>query len=76
MCLLQEVATRLQQALRKSDTLARMGGDEFTVIMPCVTEPPHVSLVARRILAALENPVRIAGRHGPGLGFDRHRPLP
>jgi diguanylate cyclase (GGDEF)-like protein/PAS domain S-box-containing protein len=62
--LLQEVAARLQQALRKSDTLARMGGDEFTVIMPCVTELPHVSLVAQRILTTLENPVELPGGTG------------
>lgn len=54
--LLREAAARLQRSVRKSDTLARLGGDEFTVIMPCVTEPPHVSLVARRILAELERP--------------------
>ena len=62
--LLKQVAVRLQQGLRKSDTLARMGGDEFTVIMPCVVEPPHVSVVVSRLLILLSQPFALPGGEG------------
>ncbi len=59
--LLREAAGRLSEAIRRSDTLARMGGDEFTVIMPCVVEPPMVSIVAARILETLARPFFLPG---------------
>ena len=63
-CLLRDAAARLSEAVRTSDTVARLGGDEFTVIMPCVVEPPHVSIVARRILARLQDPFELPGGTG------------
>ena len=62
--LLRRVAERLEESLRKSDTLARIGGDEFTVIMPCVPEPPNVSIVAKRLLAVLAEPFTLPGGEG------------
>jgi two-component system NtrC family sensor kinase len=62
--LLQQAAKRMEDALRKSDTLARMGGDEFTVIMPCVVEPLHVGIVARRLLETLSQPFNLPGGEG------------
>jgi diguanylate cyclase (GGDEF)-like protein/PAS domain S-box-containing protein len=62
--LLREVADRLSREVRSSDTVARMGGDEFTLIMPCVVEPPHVTIVARRILEALARPFDLPGGEG------------
>lgn len=62
--LLKQVAVRLEQGLRKSDTLARMGGDEFTVIMPCVVEPPLVSVVVSRLLMLLSQPFTLPGGEG------------
>ena len=59
--LLCQVAQRLGGCLRKTDTVARMGGDEFTVIMPRITEPPTMSIVARRLLDRLASPFRLAG---------------
>jgi two-component system NtrC family sensor kinase len=61
---LRQVAQRLRRLLRKTDTVARMGGDEFTVVMPRIVEPPTVSAVARRILRRLDEPIRLPGGEG------------
>ncbi|WP_414548531.1 EAL domain-containing protein [Anabaena sp. CCY 0017] len=52
--LLQEVAERLNNFLRGGDTVARWGGDEFTILLPHVKYLEEVSQVAQRILQALE----------------------
>ena len=62
--LLKQVAARLKKGVRKSDTLARMGGDEFTVLLTGVTEPLHVNLVAGQLLAALARPFELPGGEG------------
>ncbi|MGF2037514.1 MAG: EAL domain-containing protein [Nostoc sp. CmiVER01] len=53
--LLQSVAQRLQGSLRSGDTIARWGGDEFTILLPRVNDIEEVTLVAYRILQALED---------------------
>lgn len=62
--LLQQAAKRMSESLRKSDTLARMGGDEFTVIMPCIINPPDVCIVAKRLLTVLRQPFALPGGEG------------
>jgi len=57
---LQEVAKRLQQGLRDSDTVARLAGDEFAVVLPG-TGVGHVSHVTGAILKALQQPIVIEG---------------
>ncbi|EHR70382.1 diguanylate cyclase (GGDEF) domain-containing protein [Burkholderiales bacterium JOSHI_001] len=57
--LLQEVARRLRAALRASDLLFRMGGDEFTVILPEIATPQEAAQVAQRLQAALAAPVKL-----------------
>lgn len=52
--LLQSVAQRLTQCLRDSDTLARWGGDEFTLILPEITDTKEVAQIQDRILAAFK----------------------
>jgi two-component system NtrC family sensor kinase len=62
--LLQEVAQRLGRCLRKTDTLARMGGDEFTAIMPGVTDRAVVKNVVERMLQSLAEPFLLPGGEG------------
>jgi diguanylate cyclase (GGDEF)-like protein/PAS domain S-box-containing protein len=59
--LLCEVADRLRRTLRPGDTIARMGGDEFAVLLERA-EPGVAETVSSRILAGLRAPVDIDGR--------------
>lgn len=54
--LLQQVAERLQHCLRTSDTAARIGGDEFVVLLPDAGGVEDAAAAAERIRAALERP--------------------
>lgn len=66
--LLQQVATRLENVLRKSDsvarvggeTVARLGGDEFAAILPTIATERDAMNVAQRIQFAMERPVVVA----------------
>jgi diguanylate cyclase (GGDEF)-like protein/PAS domain S-box-containing protein len=51
--LLVEAARRIRSCLREIDTVARMGGDEFTVILPEVSEPRSVEPVLHKLLSTL-----------------------
>jgi diguanylate cyclase (GGDEF)-like protein len=57
--LLVAVAERLSSSVRSEDTVARMGGDEFTVLLYQLTEPNDAAVVARKILDALRQPIKI-----------------
>lgn len=59
--LLQEVAKRLKRSLRESDTVARIGGDEFVVLLPHVQKPEQVTRVMEKINLALSAPFIIDG---------------
>ena len=56
--LLQQVAARLRSKLRDIDTVARMGGDEFAILLPAVSDK-HATMAARMLLQALRAPFRI-----------------
>ncbi|MDE3150774.1 MAG: EAL domain-containing protein [Gemmatimonadota bacterium] len=60
--LLQVVASRLRSALRETDTVARMGGDEFTVLAPVVHTVEDAIAVARKIRDAIKELITIEGR--------------
>lgn len=59
--LLQAVARRLTGCLRKVDTVSRLGGDEFTVIIPQITREKDAAKVARKIISALFSPFVLNG---------------
>ena len=59
---LQAVVGRLQSRLRPADVLARMGGDEFTVLMPDVGGKERAANLAHRLLGAFVEPFNIGGK--------------
>jgi diguanylate cyclase (GGDEF)-like protein len=59
--LLREVAARMQACLRGSDTVARLGGDQFVALVPTVATPEAGARVAHKVLAALDRPVILDG---------------
>jgi len=60
--MLKEVAKRLLSCVRGSDTVARMGGDEFVVLLPTIETEQDAMLVADKILHALGQPFELAGQ--------------
>jgi diguanylate cyclase (GGDEF)-like protein/PAS domain S-box-containing protein len=60
--LLQEVARRIQGCLRETDTAARIGGDEFVVLLSAIDTPDTAMLVAEKIRLALCTPFTVVGR--------------
>ncbi|MFK5985379.1 MAG: EAL domain-containing protein [Pseudomonadota bacterium] len=59
--LLQMVAKRLSENLSESDTIARFGGDEFTVLLPRINSVQDAGHVAQRIISVLTKPFNING---------------
>lgn len=57
--LLQEVSARLVACIRKQDTVARQGGDEFIVVLHTIANSLDASSVAQKLLDALVQPYRI-----------------
>jgi diguanylate cyclase (GGDEF)-like protein len=56
--LLQDVASRLPSALRQSDTVGRLGGDEFGIVLPDVDQAKAIE-VAKKLLVSLESSFHI-----------------
>jgi diguanylate cyclase (GGDEF)-like protein len=59
---LTRVAAVLRAETRKQDTVARVGGDEFVLILPGQVDPAQIDAVARRIIEGLETPLVFEGR--------------
>jgi len=60
--LLQVAAKRLRAASREGDTVARIGGDEFSAILARATSPEDAAIVAKRMVRAFNAPVVVAGQ--------------
>ncbi len=60
--LLRGVARRLQRITRRSDTVARLAGDEFALLLYPIADPSVVERVGERIVRALASPIRHRGR--------------
>ena len=56
---LRVAAKRIEETIRHEDTLARLSGDEFTVIMEDLPHPEDASLLAKKILDVLQKPMYI-----------------
>lgn len=59
--LLQAVAARMRRQVRASDTVARVGGDEFNVILSDISRREDAEIVAAKIIAALGKPFQLSG---------------
>ncbi len=73
--LLKETANRLLSCVRKTDTVARMGGDEFTVILTEMKAPGSAEQVAKGILKVLREPFELNGTRcnvGCSIGIARY----
>lgn len=59
--LLKSVAERLKACVREVDTVARMGGDEFTIILEGVSSEQNILVVAKRITESIATPFELKG---------------
>ena len=59
---LQQVAERSRSCVRASDTFARMGGDEFIILLPNTPNLDGAQILTKKILAAIKKPMLVAGQ--------------
>ena len=82
--LLKMVTARLRARVSETDTVARMGGDEFAIVQTSITQPVNATTLALRIIDALSEPYEIDGQQviiGTSVGIavgpaDGRRPRP
>ena len=60
--LLKHVAARLKKSVRESDTVARIGGDEFNVLLSDIEGPDAITATVSKITTAFQGPYSIAGQ--------------
>ena len=60
--LLREVSKRLKKTIRASDTVARVGGDEFTLVLNNIGSDENASMMANKIIVALSEPFELNGQ--------------
>lgn len=73
--LLRAAALRLKQCLRRGDTLSRLAGDEFAVLLPEINGQDDARAIAEKILEAFQRPFTLPGREGKaavGIGIALH----
>lgn len=56
------IAKRIHSAIRESDFVARLSGDEFLVVLKNISKPQSAEIVARNIISAISDPLRLQGR--------------
>jgi diguanylate cyclase (GGDEF)-like protein len=60
--LLEQMATRIKQCLRDSDVAARIGGDEFAILLRQISDAEQAGAVARKLLSSIVRPIAIVGQ--------------
>jgi diguanylate cyclase (GGDEF)-like protein/PAS domain S-box-containing protein len=60
--LLQSLALRMKRSVREADTVARMGGDEFVILVPELRQNEDLAGIATKILALIARPFSLDGR--------------
>lgn len=72
---LKIVAQRLQDALRATDTVARIGGDEFVILLDNAAGPDDVTSVSKHVIASINEPMFFSGQEalvGTSIGIALH----
>jgi diguanylate cyclase (GGDEF)-like protein/PAS domain S-box-containing protein len=59
--LLLEMSRRLQHCVREDDTVARIGGDEFTIVLSDLRHPEDAATIAEKVLQAVSEPMLLVG---------------
>lgn len=70
--LLKDISRRISGVLNAGDTVARIGGDEFVVVLPCLEQPLHAEQIAEKIHSSLQGAFHVAGQElfaTPSVGF-------
>jgi diguanylate cyclase (GGDEF)-like protein/PAS domain S-box-containing protein len=57
---IRKTSERLMKCLRRSDTIARVGGDEFVLILPEVSEKSEIDAIAEKIIRSMRHPIPIS----------------
>jgi len=60
--LLQSLALRLKRSVREADTVARMGGDEFVILVPELRQSEDLASIAQKLLGLISRPFSLEGR--------------
>jgi diguanylate cyclase (GGDEF)-like protein len=75
--LLRQFGARVQQAVRKTDTVARLAGDEFVVVLELLTDGPDANDKARQLIARLQQPYQLTSvtvQVSASIGVALHQP--
>lgn len=60
--LLRRTGERIRELLRRADTVARIGGDEFMLLLPEITRAEDTSEIAEKVLSVVCRPIRLDGK--------------